>query len=154
MSKHRVYQAKHCSHVTILEDSGARALVNLHFWNFCPFFSIMEQDLTHGARATAAGAPSAEQPTPGAHACLTPCEPQLLLLLILADKRIKIIIRSATTRQRIKDLIIVGRAVRWMLELPADECCCVVVCADPSRVVKLRDDEDSNKIIRQQSRNF
>lgn len=36
-------KAKDCSHVTILEDSGAKALVNLHFWDFCPFFSIMEQ---------------------------------------------------------------------------------------------------------------
>lgn len=72
---------------------------------------------------------------------------------MLADKRIKIIIRSAATRQQIKGLIIVGRAVRWMLELPTDECC-VVVRRDPSRVVRLCDNEESNKIIRQQNRNF
>lgn len=73
--------------------------------------------------------------------------------MILADKRIKIIIRTATTRQQIKDLIIVGRAVRWMLELPTDECC-VWVCKDPSPVVKLPNNADSNKLKRQQNRSF
>lgn len=92
-----------------LEDSEAKALVNLHFWNFCLFFSTEDHGFkTQSLRCrqwltTPLSTAREGGLTPSFQTHVTTCESQFLFLLILADKRIKIIIRSARTRQQIKE---------------------------------------------------